>query len=427
MLAHDSVRNAHRRAGFHSDRSGTVGVIFGLSFIPAMLMMGMAIDYRNAAALRTRLQSAVDSASIAVAQSAPGLTQTARQQIAANIVNAKLGAAAQRYAVSVAETEPATDRFRVSATGTVATSVMKFAHFDNINVSASATASAANVKAGGGGCVLSLNESAVNAVWYNGHADVVLNNCNIYGNSASSQALDVSGSAELWAHRIAVHGHVRGINKIHASQGVLEGQPRTDDPYLDIEVPAFSACTKNNYSTSVNDELNPGVYCNGFSVNSNAEVKLKPGLYVMDRGAFTINGQAKLTGEDVTIVFTSSTGGNWPTLTINGGARVSLKAPTPAKAAATGGIGGVVLYGDRAMPTGQAFKLNGGASQDITGAIYLPEADVRFSGGNSASGKCAHLIADTLTFIGDSYLAIDGCGDLGVRPFGATRTVRVFQ
>ncbi|WP_424360483.1 TadE/TadG family type IV pilus assembly protein [Methylocystis parvus] len=415
------------RSSFRSDASGTVGIIFGLSFIPTMLVMGVALDYRNAVTLRSRLQAAVDSASLAVAASDPSLTQTARQQIAQNIVAAKLGPAADRYAVAVTETEPSNNRYQVSAVGTVSTTVMRFAHFDNISVSASSTASAATTMAGGGGCVLSLDDSAVNSIWYNGHADVVLHNCNIYGNSASSQALDVSGSANLWANMISVHGHVQGESKIVATQGVLEGQPRTLDPYADVPLPAFSGCDHTNYATSTDDHLQPGVYCNGFAVNSTAEVELDPGLYVIDGGAFKINGQAELKGEKVTIVFTSSSGGNWPTMTINGGAQVNLKAPNAQDAAATGGIAGIVFYGDRAMPAGQSFKLNGGSTQTLTGAVYLPEAAVTFAGGASPTGNCTHLIGNTLTFIGDSDIGIDGCGNLGVRPFGATRTVRVYQ
>lgn len=412
---------------FRSDASGTVGIIFGLSFIPTMLVMGVALDYRNAVSLRSRLQAAVDSASIAVAGSDPTLTQSARQQIAQNVVAAKLGPAAERYAVAVTETEPANNRFQVSASAVVSTTVMRFAHFDNIPVSATSTASAATTMAGGGGCVLSLDDSAVNSIWYNGHADVMLHNCNIYGNSGSSQALDVSGSAKLWANLISVHGNVQGESKIAATQGVFEGQPRTVDPYADVPLPAFSGCDRTNYATSTNDHLHPGVYCGGFAINSTAEVELDPGLYVIDRGAFKINGQAKLKGEKVTIVFTSSTGGNWPTMTINGGARVDLEAPSQSEADETGGIGGIVFYADRAMPTGQSFRLNGGSTQNLKGAVYLPEADLVFAGGASATGNCTHLIGNTLTFNGDTNIGIDGCGNLGVRPFGATRTVRVYQ
>lgn len=417
-----SLEKFQRKGFFLGDTSGSVGIIFGLSFIPAVMVMGVAIDYRNATVTRTRLQTAVDTASLVVAQSLPDLTQSARQQLAVNTVNAKLGPLADRYSVTVTETEPSTGRYVVTAAASIPTTVMKFAHFDNIAISATSTATAATVNAGGGGCVLSLNESAVNAVWYNGHAEVRLTNCNIYGNSGSSQALDVSGNAELWSHLISVHGNVKGQNKIHGAQAILEGQPRTDDPYLTVPTPAYSGCNFNNYQTSTNATLNPGVYCNGFAINSDAEVTLNPGLYVIDRGAFKINGQARLTGSGVTIVFTSSTGDNWPTAIINGGARVDLVAPD---ATAAAGLPGILMYGDRAMPAGTDYRLNGGSTQNLKGAIYLPEADLRYAGGDASDGKCVHLIADTLTFIGNSNIAIDGCGGMGVRPFGATRTVRV--
>ena len=64
------------------------------------------------------------------------------------------------------------------------------------------------------------------------------------------------------------------------------------------------------------------------------------------KGDLTVNGGAKMTGTGVTIIFTSSTGANYPTASINGGAVISLTPPT------TGPLTGVVMFGDRDMPVG---------------------------------------------------------------------------
>jgi hypothetical protein len=76
-----------------------------------------------------------------------------------------------------------------------------------------------------------------------------------------------------------------------------------------------------------------------------------PGIYYMDQGEFSVNGSAKLTGTGVTIIFTSSTGKNWPTASINGGATVNLTPPT------TGPTVGVVMFGDRDIPVGTSVGL----------------------------------------------------------------------
>ena len=129
------------------------------------------------------------------------------------------------------------------------------------------------------------------------------------------------------------------------------------------------------------------------------------------KGDLTVNGGAKMTGTGVTIIFTSSTGANYPTASINGGAVISLTPPT------IGPLTGVVMFGDRDMPVGTNFDFNGGASQYIGGAIYFPKGAVTFAGGAGTSASCTKLIADTVKFTGNSDFAID-CKAFGVKAFG---------
>lgn len=417
------------RGSFFSNDSGTAGVIFGLAFIPAFLMVGAAIDYRNATVMRSRLQRAVDSASIAIAHSDPTASLASQQALAQNFVNAELGATATAIGVTVTANDQA-GGYVVTAAANVPTIIMKLAQVSVIPISASATAAQtqAAVSGGGMGCVLSLDQSAVEALDWIGNANVTLNNCDIYGNSGASNALEVSGSAQLTARMVSVNGNivVQGGGTLNAIQ--MAGQARLPDPYQSVPLPSFSGCDYNGFSTNDGGQLNPGVYCNGMSINTNSgskgPVTLNPGLYVIDGGQLVINGQAQVTGVGVTIVFTQSLGSGWANATINGGAQVDLEAPLPG---ATAGIPGVVMYGDRAMATGTQFKLNGGSSQTFKGAVYLPEAALLFNGGATTSSGCMQLIADTVTFTGDSNIDITGCGSFGVTSFGYSlqRTVRL--
>jgi hypothetical protein len=184
------------------------------------------------------------------------------------------------------------------------------------------------------------------------------------------------------------------------------------DPYANLQVPSFSGCYKNNYSGKKGDTIDPGVYCGGMQFNANADVLFNPGVYIVDGGNFTVNGGAKLRGTGVTIILTSSSG-SWPTATINGGADIDLRP------ASTGTFAGVLLFGDRAIPVGTSFKFNGGATQYLGGAVYFPTGDVQFSGGAGTSTNCTQLIGDTITFTGNSGLAIN-CSGYGVRPIGVS-------
>jgi hypothetical protein len=86
---------------------------------------------------------------------------------------------------------------------------------------------------------------------------------------------------------------------------------------------------------------------------------MSAGTYYLDQGNLTINGNATLTGTNVTIVFTSSSGNNYATASVNGGAVVNLTPPT------TGATAGIVLVGDRNMPRGTSFSLNGLLRRDV--------------------------------------------------------------
>ena len=63
------------------------------------------------------------------------------------------------------------------------------------------------------------------------------------------------------------------------------------------------------------------------------------------------------------------------------------------------------------------LNLTGGGTQNFGGAIYLPKANLSFSGGNGTSTSCTKIIADTLTFTGTSNVQVN-CSALGTATIG---------
>jgi hypothetical protein len=147
-------------------------------------------------------------------------------------------------------------------------------------------------------------------------------------------------------------------------------------------------------------------------LNAGANVTLAPGIYYLNQGSLSVNGGSTLTGNGVTLVFTSSSGRNYASATINGGANVNLTAPRD------GPTAGIVLFGDRLMTVGTPFKLNGGSSEIFQGAVYVPAGAVTFAGGADSTNGCLQLVANTITFVGNSNFAIN-CTGLGTRPIGS--------
>jgi hypothetical protein len=78
-----------------------------------------------------------------------------------------------------------------------------------------------------------------------------------------------------------------------------------------------------------------------------------------------------------------------------------------------------VIFGDRKMPAGNTFKFNGGANQYFGGAIYVPTGAITFAGGAGSSTSCTQVIGDTVTFVGNSSLAIN-CSNYETEPFSPT-------
>ncbi|MDO9562636.1 MAG: pilus assembly protein [Bradyrhizobium sp.] len=80
--------------GFRHDRSGNVAVIFTLALLPILSAIGVAIDYSRATQLRSKLQSAIDAASVgSVARKSPGFlaagTMTGDGAIPVGVTDAK--------------------------------------------------------------------------------------------------------------------------------------------------------------------------------------------------------------------------------------------------------------------------------------------------------------------------------------------------
>ncbi|WP_439400368.1 TadE/TadG family type IV pilus assembly protein (plasmid) [Bradyrhizobium sp. PMVTL-01] len=276
------------------------------------------------------------------------------------------------------------------------------------------TARAVALPNSGTGCVLALNSSASPAVNVSGGNQLNLIKCNLYSNSGASPSLNVAGSASVAANQVGVVGDVSGASNITATHGIRSHMRALPDPYADVVPPAEPSCDNKKYTINANgktNSLSPGCYSGSITVNAGATLNLSPGIYYLDGANLSVAGNATITGTGVTLVFTGS-GSNWGTASIGSNAIIDLTAPT------TGSTKGIVMYGDRKMPAGTAFNLTGGGTQNFGGAIYLPKANLSFSGGNGTSTSCTKIIADTLTFTGTSNLQVN-CSALGTATIGS--------
>ncbi|NIR45885.1 MAG: hypothetical protein GWM93_17060, partial [Gemmatimonadetes bacterium] len=184
----------------------------------------------------------------------------------------------------------------------------------------------------------------------------------------------------------------------------VTGVPPVDDPLAALESPSVGTCDYNGNDAVFNSNtggpivLNPGVYCgNGIKVNTTRPVTFNPGLYILDNAPFTINGQADVSGTDVSFYLTPGGSPN-DDITIAGGASVTLSAPSD------GPLPGILFYHDRVAGSNITHNLTGGSDMQLEGIVYFPSTDVQFSGGSTVQSSGAVIIADEVGFSGDAFL-----------------------
>lgn len=75
---------------FRADRRGNVAMIFAMSLVPIMALIGAAVDYSRAAAARAKLQAAVDAATLSAARNAGRMTDAQIADAVARAIRANM-------------------------------------------------------------------------------------------------------------------------------------------------------------------------------------------------------------------------------------------------------------------------------------------------------------------------------------------------
>jgi hypothetical protein len=268
----------------------------------------------------------------------------------------------------------------------------------------------------GDACVMVLGNSGNLSVASgdpNREVAVSLPGCDLYNASREAQSTKLVDGASLSARNLFLSsGYALAAGSLlTASRYLTTHTSPVADPYARLSVPSYSGCSKDHYKLDAGktESISPGVYCGGIEVTGGATLNLEPGTYILDRGNFAVGGDSTVNGSGVTIILTSHTGPGYGTIAIRAGSTIAISAPA---VDAPAGVPGIALWVDgRAPPEADVFE--GGASQNINGAVYLPSRAARYAGGSSSLIRCSQLIALTVTFTGNSYFRHD-CGGAGV-------------
>jgi Flp pilus assembly protein TadG len=193
----------------------------------------------------------------------------------------------------------------------------------------------------------------------------------------------------------------------------VTGMPYSGDPFtgkypIPTSPGAGSVTTVSGVTT-----YSPGTYSGGITVNSSTNAVFSPGVYVIDGGTFKVNGGANVCGGGIASfsgsVMTSCTqaaGADGVTFYITNGASVQINGTsnTQMYAPNLGQYEGLLFYQDPADT--QQATINGTDNSLFQGAIYMPTADLDFSGTSSFNNGAAYtvIVTDQLLVSGGAYV-----------------------
>jgi hypothetical protein len=275
--------------------------------------------------------------------------------------------------------------------------------FENaVTLRANATA---EVQEGLQACVLALDQNVSASIDVTGSTTVTLNGCSVMSNSSAEDALSVGGSGTLVTSCAGARGGIDadgGMTLTNCPEA-KERLRRMDDPYADVPEPTVSGPCVNPTTfagpSGAIHSASPGRYCGGMNILRT--VNFAPGVYIIDGGTLRATSTAALNGTGVMFFLT-----NGARLDINAQAQLNLSAQT------SGTYSGLLFFADRSGSS-LGHVLNGTSNSTLTGAVYLPNDNLSFSGTNSSASGCTQIIARTLHMTGNSGIGIN-CQGAGV-------------
>lgn len=255
-------------------------------------------------------------------------------------------------------------------------------------------------------CVLGMSNVG-DSVKITGSTQLDLLSCDLHSNSSFSMK-----SGDLSARCVSAVGNLEYSAGLHVDCAApREMVAPILDPYgnvLEPHLPPGATCERSRQGRPNRlTPLTPGpggvmYFCNG--LNLQGDIKLGPGVYYISGGDLTTAGGVSIVGSDVTIYFSGSARSR-----LTGNVDLNLSAPS------AGEYAGILFFGDPES-VGSVHQFTGTPDSRMQGAIYTPSADIVFSGnfaGNDSDDNCIQVIGWTVTFTGNSSLAVD-CSGSGV-------------
>lgn len=389
-------------------RGGNVGLIVALA-IPAVATLTLgATDVAAIMGDRAKMRSIAESAALSGAR---------------NLSVAMSESDSKAHALAMAESQiaewPGAPEINVTVTITqlaqrakgirVALDARRPSFFGDLlppggwKYSDSATASSLGAKPL---CVLAFSDSQKNKFTMNGSAEIRAPECLVHSN----------GDVEVKGGRIEA-GQTQAVRSATGdiTPTPITDAPRIEDPFKNLAIPGNGLCLKGGLNLEVgiylkgNHTLPAGTHCGAITIGGDAVVTLAPGEHRFQLGLFLVGGNAKLVGDDVVLVFDTTS-----VFTFTGDARIDISGRK------SGAHAGFVVMASRSNKL--QFRIDSTHVDRLDGVIYIPNAELNVGGKSDVARESdwTVIVSDRLSMAGNPrlYLNTDYRGsDLNV-PMG---------
>ena len=371
---------AHGQA-LKADPRGSVAVIFSLSAVVLIGLVGGGIDYARLANRRIQLQSATDAGVLLggntlklATANGPSVGAVTEQKIR----DEAKPAAGVPFSVQVNVSSDGTS-VQAQTQETVTLVFGKYLGKPTVYLSIQARASVVGKTRL---CVLALDPSLPGTLTVQDRATMTASTCSVYSDSTSASGVTLLNQATILATSICSAGGSSVSTTTPPLPGPKSGCTSLVDPLAGRAPPPSSGCTYTNTVVATSKTLYPGTYCNGLKITAGAVATLAQGIYVIDTGPLTVDGNATLTGAYVGIYLKSQQ----TTLNFTPASTINLTAPKD------GAMSGLLIYEDPTAPLLREHKISSGNARQLLGTIYMPRGKLTVD----SSGIVADLSSYTV-------------------------------
>jgi hypothetical protein len=248
--------------------------------------------------------------------------------------------------------------------------------------------------------MVSLYEGTDPGIDAGGGANVDLT-CGMKANCTGTDCVQSDGTSSIKAYPIASVGGLKGTsNNFVAPTRLQPYSAKQKDPfaYLPDPSPDPAECAANGTLTENTDFTGLGDNPCFLSVDIQPSMTLNVPDSVQSITVYggNIDFKGDVNASGITWIMTGEDG-EAGDLIINSQANLKMSSPEG------GTFDGVLFYRDR-RASNTMITINGGATSDLTGALYFPTSDITFAGSAGMKVKCLQMVGQKLKFRGGAQV-----------------------